>query len=136
MATAYASISPSFRTPEWRVFRTSLFLAMGLSAVLPVFHGLKVYGYARLARQGLNWVLLQGLLYTIGACLYAARIPEKLYPGKFDIFLSSHQTFHVLVVAAAAAHLRGRVKAFHSKHRGPYATVRVFGKHIEAKKIQ
>jgi adiponectin receptor len=109
---------------------------MGLSAVIPVFHALIVQGYPHLRRHGLNWTLLQGIFYLTGACLYAGRIPEKLYPGKFDILLSSHQIFHFLVVAAAASHLRGLVLAFHSKHRGPYASVKVFDNHVEIKKVQ
>jgi adiponectin receptor len=38
-------------------------------------------------------------------CIRSAnRIPEKLYPGKFDYFFASHQIFHVCVVLAALAH--------------------------------
>jgi len=29
-----------------------------------------------------------------GAAIYAQRIPERWYPGRFDYFLSSHQIFH------------------------------------------
>lgn len=64
----------------------------------------------------LNWVLLQGALYIIGAGLYAARFPERVRPGKFDIWGSSHQLFHILVVLAATAHLVGLVKAFDYEH--------------------
>lgn len=45
-----------------------------------------------------------------------ARIPEKLAPGSFDIWGSSHQIFHVLVVMAAGAHLIGLLKAFDYAH--------------------
>ena len=30
-----------------------------------------------------------------GAAIYAMRIPERWYPGKFDLVLHSHQLFHV-----------------------------------------
>jgi adiponectin receptor len=127
MATAYASVSPSFRTPEWRPIRTLLFVGMGLSAVIPVVHGYCLFGYKHLNDTiGLNWLVLQGVLYIVGAGLYAGRIPEKFFPGKFDIYFSSHQIFHFLVVAAAVSHLRGLLLAFHSKHSGPKASVKVF----------
>ncbi|XP_076860563.1 adiponectin receptor protein 1a isoform X3 [Brachyhypopomus gauderio] len=42
-----------------------------------------------------------------GAGLYAARIPERYFPGKCDIWFHSHQIFHVLVVAAAFIHFYG-----------------------------
>lgn len=49
-----------------------MFLAMGLSAVAPIVHGLTIYGYEQMNKQmGLNWMLLQGLLYITGAGLYA-----------------------------------------------------------------
>jgi adiponectin receptor len=49
-----------------------MFVAMGLSAVFPVFHGLKIYGIREMRdRIGLIWLLLQGFLYILGAGLYA-----------------------------------------------------------------
>ena len=49
-----------------------MFVGLGLSAVFPVLHGLKLYGFQQLCRQmGLLWVVLQGALYIIGAGLYA-----------------------------------------------------------------
>lgn len=34
----------------------------------------------------------------------AERIPERFYPGKFDIYGNSHQIFHVACLLAALAH--------------------------------
>ena len=70
--TLIAIFYPKFRTPEWRPFRAGMFVAMGLSAVFPVLHGLRMYGYEQLERQiGLSWLLGQGVLYIAGASLYA-----------------------------------------------------------------
>ena len=33
--------------------------------------------------------------------VYAARIPEVIWPGKFDLFLNSHNIMHVMIVIAA-----------------------------------
>ena len=41
------------------------------------------------------------------------RIPERLKPGKFDIWGSSHQIFHVLILLAAMSHLIGLLIALH-----------------------
>jgi adiponectin receptor len=110
---------PRFRTPDWRPFRAAMFVAMGLSAVFPVVHGWLLYGADRMTSQiGLYWLLLQGFLYILGATLYAARVPERLSPGSFDIVGSSHQIFHVLVVCAAVAHLAGLLRAFDYRHSG------------------
>ena len=94
-----------------------MFVALGLSALFPVLHGLKMFGIEQMRSQaGLSWVVLQGALYIVGAGIYAARIPEKWYPGRFDVVGSSHQIFHLFVVAAAASHLVGILKAFDYRH--------------------
>ena len=76
-----------------------------------------MYGLQQMRSQiGLFWLVLQGLLYIIGAGLYAFRFPESEWPGKFDKIGSSHQIFHVFVVLAAASHLRGLLVAFDHRH--------------------
>ncbi|KAK8192761.1 hypothetical protein M8818_007933 [Zalaria obscura] len=125
---AIVTVLPRFRTPQWRPFRAGMFVAMGLSAVVPVLHGLKLYGVAQLERQiGLSWLLTQGALYIVGAGLYAARFPERLKPGAFDIWGSSHQIFHVLVVLAAAAHLVGLLKAYDYEHSYRQTVMSAYG---------
>ncbi|KAF2731764.1 HlyIII-domain-containing protein [Polyplosphaeria fusca] len=115
--TSIVCVHPKTRTPALRPFRALMFVLMGLSAVFPVLHGLQLYGLVQLRKTiGLDWVILQGALYILGAGLYAARVPERFKPGHFDIWGSSHQIFHVLVVLAAASHLMGMVKAFDHEH--------------------
>lgn len=99
-----------------------MFVGLGVSGVFPVIHGLTIYGYKELnERMGLSWVLLQGLLYISGAFLYALRWPERSWPKTFDIWGSSHQLFHILIVFAAASHLYGMTKAF-DYHHGPFGS--------------
>jgi len=111
------SVFERFRTPAWRPYRAGMFVAMGLSGVVPVLHGMELYGIAKMRESiGLTWLVLQGFLYILGAALYAARWPERSSPGTFDIWGSSHQLFHVLVVMAAASHLYGLLIAFDYHH--------------------
>lgn len=66
------SMAPKFSTSQWRPFRAGMFMGMGLSAVIPVLHGLKIHGMQRMINQsGLPWVVLQGALYIAGAVVYA-----------------------------------------------------------------
>ncbi|KAF7509939.1 hypothetical protein GJ744_007253 [Endocarpon pusillum] len=114
------SVMSRFRTPTWRPFRAGMFVLMGLSAVFPVLHGLRLYGASQMKKQiGLSWLVLQGGLYILGAAIYAARVPEKWSPGRYDILGNSHQIFHVLVVLAAVSHLTGLLKAFDYRHGLP-----------------
>ncbi|KAL5416863.1 hypothetical protein PMIN03_001928 [Paraphaeosphaeria minitans] len=116
-ATSTVSVHHKFRTPALRPFRALMFVLMGLSAVFPVFHAKSLYGYSQLCESiGVGWMFLEGFLYILGAATYAARFPERVYPGRFDIWGSSHQVFHILVVLAAMSHLVGLVKAFDYEH--------------------
>lgn len=46
----------------------------------------------------LTHVLNQEVLPILGAFISAARIPERFYPGVFDLMLNSHNIMHCLVV--------------------------------------
>ena len=51
-----------------------MFVAMGLSGVFPVLHGLSLYGVKQMQGSiGLFWLVLQGFLYVLGAGIYAVR---------------------------------------------------------------
>lgn len=49
----------------------------------------------------------------VGAALYAARVPERFRPGKFDYLFNSHNLFHVAVVIAALIHYRSVMLLLH-----------------------
>ncbi|KAJ6001000.1 hemolysin-III related-domain-containing protein [Penicillium waksmanii] len=98
---AAISANPQFRHPTWRPFRAGMFISLGLSALFPVVHGAMKFGLKQINRQiGLFWVALQ----------------ERISPGLFDIWISSHQIFHIMVVLAIISHLRGLVNAFDYNH--------------------
>ncbi|KAF4460459.1 mPR-like GPCR [Fusarium albosuccineum] len=106
-----------FRTPAWRPYRTMMFIGLGASGVIPVIHGVFIYGFQGLEdRLSLSWLVLHGIMYIFGAVLYAVRWPERSAPGTFDIWGSSHQIFHMFVLLAAATHFYGMAKAFDYHH--------------------
>lgn len=49
------------------------------------------------------------LCYFIGFVLFTTKFPERLAPGKFDLFFHSHALWHCFVWAAGAAWLEGVV---------------------------
>jgi len=90
---------------------------MGLSGVIPIIHGLRLFGVSELDnRIGVRWLVLEGISYIVGAAIYAARVPEKWQPGVYDIFGASHQIFHFLVLLGAGLHLISMVNAFDYLH--------------------
>ncbi|KAK8587608.1 hypothetical protein V6N13_086590 [Hibiscus sabdariffa] len=104
MATILLSLLPMFQRPEFRKIRASLFFGMGMSGVAPIIHKLVLFWQQPEALHTTLYEILMGVLYGVGALVYAARIPERWMPGKFDIAGQSHQLFHVLVVAGAFTH--------------------------------
>lgn len=106
LATIAASLLPVFQSPEYRSFRAALFFGMGVSGVVPVVHKLVLFRNRDEALYTTGYEVLMGVLYGIGALVYALRVPERWMPGRFDIAGHSHQLFHVLVVAAACVHYR------------------------------
>ncbi|ROL52569.1 Adiponectin receptor protein 2 [Anabarilius grahami] len=97
-----------FATPQYRGVRAGVFVGLGLSGVVPTLHFMITEGFLRATTMGqMGWLFLMAVLYITGACLYAARIPERFFPGKCDIWFHSHQLFHILVVAGAFVHFHG-----------------------------
>jgi len=67
---AYFVLNPKYGTPEYRGTRTAVFIALGLSALIPVTHLVFTHGLHELMTEmGINWLLLSGALYIGGALL-------------------------------------------------------------------
>lgn len=65
----------------------------------------------------ISFLLGAYLLLTSGCYVRCkTRIPESLRPGKFDIWCSSHQIFHIFVVLATVSQLFGIWSAFDYKY--------------------
>ncbi|XP_028669177.1 adiponectin receptor protein 1-like isoform X1 [Erpetoichthys calabaricus] len=110
-----------FATPQYRAVRAGVFLGLGLSGLVPTLHFMIAEGFIKATTVGqMGWLFLMAICYILGVALYAARIPERFFPGKCDIWFHSHQIFHVLVVAGAVVHLHGvsQLQAFRSSLGG------------------
>ena len=137
VATAAMVAIPKFR--RWRAARTCAFLALGAMSFIPILHGVQRYGLQEMLQYaGLRWYLLELTLYGASAGLYAVcvallcifhlltislsdhilqfRLPERLAPGVFDIWGSSHQIFHVAILGAFYAHATALTQALTSLH--------------------
>jgi len=117
LAAAYIVLNPEYAKPTHRHARTRVFIALGLCSILPVSHLVLSHGIYILFREmGFLWLLAAGVMYITGAVLYANRIPERLAPGRFDYFFSSHQIFHIFVVLAALSTYVCVLAAFDHRH--------------------
>lgn len=83
-----------------------MYCFLGASLFAPVLHGSFKYGYAALSdMMGLGSFFGLALINFSGAALYAARIPERWFPGRFDLLGQSHNWMHVLVLTGALVRL-------------------------------
>ncbi|KAF4309332.1 ADIPOR-like receptor [Botryosphaeria dothidea] len=84
-ASAIVCLLPTCRTPAWKPFRTTMFLALGVAGFFPMAHAAKTYGVELAhARMGWGFFVLEFLFYGTGVAIYAAKVPEKWAPGRFD----------------------------------------------------
>ncbi|OQS03285.1 adiponectin receptor protein [Thraustotheca clavata] len=98
-----ASLIPAFG--KYPSVRSAVFLSMGFFGVVPISHLIYEFGIMDAHVQiMLKPLLLMGALYVLGAVIYGTRFPERLYPGYFDVWFSSHQLWHICVVLAALVH--------------------------------
>lgn len=102
------SLIKKFASPTYRPIRAVVFLALGLYGIVPVVHAIVVHGglvtSSEYSSAGTGPLMLMGMVYILGLGLYTFRIPERFWPGKFDIWCHSHQIFHVCVVIGVFLH--------------------------------
>ena len=80
------------QAPRW--FSTTVYIVMGwlaIAGVWPLIMALHVEGFI--------WVLIGGLFYTIGAVIYAIKLPNP-WPN----FFGFHEIFHVFVMLGSVSH--------------------------------
>lgn len=102
------TLRPKFRQPTHRTMRFLMYCFLGASLFAPVVHGWCSVGLAALDdMMGLESFLGLALINFSGAALYAARIPERWFPGTFDLLGQSHNLMHILVFTGALVRLNG-----------------------------
>ncbi|KAL5942664.1 hypothetical protein ACKVV1_001506 [Pyricularia oryzae] len=105
------TLRPKFRQPGYRTMRFLMYAGLGASLFLPLAHGLSVLGWKRLdAAMGLESFLGLAAINFSGSAVYAMRIPERWFPGTFDLIGQSHNWMHVLVLTGALVRLNGLIR--------------------------
>ncbi|KAI1260758.1 mPR-like GPCR protein [Xylariaceae sp. FL1019] len=120
LLSTFIVVNPRFQSPQWKSLRTSTFMAMGLSAFLPIVHTVLIYEYDQLYQKtGIGNYLIEGLVLTLGTVFFTTHFPESYIPERFDIFGASHQIFHILVVIGALIHMSSLLSVYDWVHRNP-----------------
>jgi len=95
----YVSFSERFSSHEYKPYRVLCFVLLAAFAVIPFVHMLYLYGTVEI--YSFQRCALSAMLYLLGVVAYMSRVPERLFPGRCDFLLQSHQVFHTFTVAAA-----------------------------------
>ena len=79
-------------SPRWVTSGVYLFMGwLSVTALYPL--------WTTLGSRGLFWLLLGGILYTIGGVFYALK-----WPGQDNPHFGCHEIFHVFIVLGSVAH--------------------------------
>lgn len=95
----FVSFSERFASPGHKPYRVLCFVLLAAFSVIPFVHMLYLYGTVEL--YSFQRCAISAILYALGVAAYLSRIPERLFPGRCDFLLQSHQVFHTFIVAAA-----------------------------------
>jgi len=94
---------PTFNRADMAWFRVAFFVSLAATGALPVIQLVwmrgpewAIYFYAP--------ILKSVAFYFFGACLYAAKIPERWFPGCFDYIGGSHNIWHIAVLGGILFH--------------------------------
>ena len=72
--------------------------------------------------SSLNHLTFVYILFVLQAFFFASHLPEKLFPGKFDILGQGHQIFHVLSTVCQCAQFHAiyhEIETGHASHGNP-----------------
>ncbi|KAI8895796.1 hemolysin-III related-domain-containing protein [Globomyces pollinis-pini] len=104
---------PFWMSSDFRVYRTGLFIMSSVLSFIPTLNYVFHHGAKHIPHYNENITFVSlGLVipqFLLGSIAYAFRIPERFFPGKFDIFFHSHQIWHFLVVTGSVCLYYGLV---------------------------
>ncbi|CAD2213151.1 adiponectin receptor [Angomonas deanei] len=101
-----------FNDPKFFWMRISLHVALTSIGVLPAVHIMFGFPANRNTQPLYQGLLLMLLIYFVGMVIYIFKVPERWFPGRFDLVLGSHQLWHFFVLAAAVTHYFTCIGAF------------------------
>ena len=78
-------LSDEYSGGDYRVLRAVVFISLGMTGMAPAIHYIVTHDFFHW--NFYFWLLLAVFIYFIGGVIYATRIPERLFPGKFDIWV-------------------------------------------------
>ncbi|KAJ4344663.1 inc metabolism membrane protein [Didymosphaeria variabile] len=111
----YLPWNPTFNRNDLAWLRVSFYVLLALTSLLPFFQLISLHGFEYTASFYMPAVPSM-LIYFFGAIIYAARVPERWLPGRFDYLGASHNIWHVAVLCGIVAHYFAMQEMFSQAH--------------------
>lgn len=97
-AAVTVSMFDKFSDSQFRYVRAIVFASYAFSSLIPSIHWVLMHAsqlvhIVTIFKTALIFLGLMALFYTLGVIVYALRIPERFYPGKFDFYVSDPCVF-------------------------------------------
>ncbi|KAJ3416422.1 hypothetical protein HDV05_001580 [Chytridiales sp. JEL 0842] len=113
LATISFNLSSRFSGFKYSKLRTSMFIVLGASASIPILHAIILNGIPYIQKSmSVSYIVLQGFIFFLGALIFMFQVPERWWPGMFDLWGNSHNIWHVLILVASSVHYVGMLRAF------------------------
>lgn len=96
LLAGYLITRPWFRDNNCAYLRILTYSLLSLMGAAPAAHWTYLHGiHSEIVSIFLPKVILLYFLGGVGLFFYVTRLPESLFPGRFDIFGHSHQIWHI-----------------------------------------
>lgn len=94
---------PTFNRQDMAWARVAFYVSLGATGFLPILQLSLTRGGA-FAVAFYTPIMKSITVYLIGACVYAAQVPERWCPGAFDYIGGSHNLWHLAVLGGILFH--------------------------------
>ncbi|KAI2628903.1 HlyIII-domain-containing protein [Xylaria nigripes] len=104
---------PTFNGQDMAWLRVAFFAGLAATGSMPIIQISFTRGLAWTYDFYVDSNLLKSLLvYIVGACVYASKVPERWFPGAFDFFGNAHNLWHLAVLGGIIYHYTAMLQFF------------------------
>jgi len=94
---------PRFNGQDMAWARVAFYVALSATGTLPILQLSLTRSFASVI-EFYTPICKSLLVYFLGACIYASKVPERWCPGMFDYFGGSHNLWHIAVLGGILFH--------------------------------
>ena len=113
------TLMPHFEHPSLRKVRGGMFVGIGVGSAFSFVHLIFFSDPLHMLEFRPFFFILGGAFYVGGAGIFVSRVPERFFPGRFDLVGQSHNIWHAMVLAGALCHFYGSLQCFHYRRMVP-----------------